>query len=61
MLTEPTVRYEHKGYIYRFRPEHHIETPKGDVFQLKYAFDPHYVPMKSEVIEVLDQWIISNT
>ena len=61
MSTTPTVRYEHKGYIYRFRPEHHIETPNGDVFYLKYAFDQNYVPMKSEVIDVLDQWIISNT
>ena len=61
MSTTPTVRYEHKGHIYRFRPEHHIETPNGDVFYLKYAFDPHYVPMKSEVIDVLDRWIVLNT
>ena len=61
MSTTPTVRYEHKGHIYRFRPEHHIETPNGDVFYLKYAFDLNYVPMKSEVIDVLDRWIVLNT
>ena len=35
--TTPTVRLEYKGHIYRFRPEHHIETPEGDTFYLKYA------------------------
>ncbi len=54
--TTPMVRHEHKGYTYRFRPEHHIETPEGDIFYLKYAFDPEYVPQLSEVVNVIDTW-----
>ena len=55
--TTPTVRLEHKGYIYRFRPEHHIETPEGHTFYLKYAFDLDYVPQRSEIVNVIDSWI----
>jgi len=55
--TAPTTRYEYKGYVYRFRPEHHIETPEGDTFYLKYAFDPEYVPELQEIADVIDSWI----
>ena len=52
----PVTRFEDEGWIYRFRPIHNITTPKGDVFELKHAFDPDYVPYSNEVIEVLNLW-----
>ena len=52
----PVTRFEHAGWIYRFRPTHNITSPDGDVFELKHAFDVDYVPYSSEVIEVLNHW-----
>lgn len=53
---KPVTRFEYEGWTYRFRPTHNITSPSGDVYKLKHAFDEHYVPYSSEVIEVLDLW-----
>jgi hypothetical protein len=56
MDIKPVTRYEHEGWIYRFRPTHNITSPNGDTYELKYAFDENYVPYSNEVIEVLNVW-----
>lgn len=52
----PVTRHEYKGWIYRFRPTHNITCPAGQTYELKYAFDEHYVPYSNEVEEIIDVW-----